>query len=143
MNNIDEKIDEMPMHEMTGDEALEQLDPNSLAARIERRDTRYFMYCLRSKEEKNKILPKNIPIDFALIYEDQLGFDGWINFAVTWDVSLHDANAIVSRAFSEQEEWERVVHAKFPRIGPNGSIKYPDMRVKEAVDEELKLQGRL
>ena len=143
MISIDEKIDEMPMHKMTGEEAVKQLDPNSLAARLERRDIRYFMYCLRSKAEKNKILPDAIPIDFALIYEAQIGFDEWINFAITWDVSLHDAKVIVSREFSEQEEWERVVHAKFPKIGPNGTIEYPDMRIKKAMDLELKKQGRL
>ena len=143
MTSIDEKIDEIPMHEMTGDEALKLLDPNSLAARVERRDTRYFMYCLRSKAEKNKVLPDSIPVDFALRYENQIGFDGWINFATTWDVSLHDASIVVSRAFSEVEEWERVLHAKFPQIQPDGSVKYPDMRVKEAIDTELKEQGRL
>lgn len=134
---IDNVIDEIPMHEMTGEEAVKLLNPNSLKARIYRKNTRYKLYCLKSREEKGKIIPSNITEEFVKHYEDQHGFDGWKNFAVNWDVALHDPDTIVARMFSDEEEWHRIVMAKFPQIQPDGSVKYPDLRVKEAIDAEV------
>lgn len=142
--DIDDQIDKIPMHEMTGAKAAEQINPNSLRARLKRRKIRYFMYRLRTLEEKNHdIMPKNVPEGFVELYESQHGFDGWANFAVTWDISLHDTELVMSRMFSEAEEWERIVMAKFPQIQHDGSIKYPDMAVKKAVDEEAIHQDEL
>ena len=56
---------------------------------------------------------------------------------------LHDPDVLVSRMFSEEEEWHRIIMAKFPTIQPDGTIKYPDMRVKEAVDKEAVNQAEL
>ena len=99
------------------------------------------MYSMRSAEN-GKTLPEDIPDDFSEKYETQRGFDGWKNFATTWDVSLHNPEVIMSRMFSEEEEWERVVLAKFPQIQHDGSIKYPDMSVKEKVDKEIEEQTK-
>ena len=160
--SIDEQIDELPMHEMTGEEALKMIDPNSFSHRITRRDVRYKLYCKRTEAEnainiavatkvkekhpkvkipRKVVLPK-IDKEFVKLYEEQDGFDGWKNFATTWDVALHDATVVVSRAFSEAEEWDRVVRAKFPKIEPGGKIVYPDMAVKKAVDAEAELQAK-
>lgn len=140
--SIDETIDDLPMHEMTGEEAVAQINPNSLTARLERRKVRYALYCMRSKQE-GKTLPNDFDSTLPSKFEEQDGFDGWKNFAITWDVALHDTYKVVSRHFSEAEEWERVVQAKFPQLQPDGSVKYPDMAVKRAVDKEVKNQAKL
>lgn len=139
---IDELIDELPMHEMDAEEAISQLDPNSLAARLERRNIRYALYCMRSKQE-GKNMPEDFDYNLTDKFEKQDGFDGWKNFATTWDVALDNPYSVVSRHFSEAEEWERVVQAKFPQIQPDGSVKYPDMKVKKAVDKEAKNQEKI
>jgi len=147
-SDIDIQIDKIKMHEMTGEEALKQINPNSLKARLNRRQIRYWLYKIKgSLTERSDgtftTLPEDIPSGFQESYEEQHGFDGWGNFAVTWDVELHDPEVLVSRLFSEEEEWHRIIMAKFPQIQPDGSIKYPDMRVKKAVDEEIKNQEEL
>jgi len=142
-SDIDIQIDKIEMHEMTGEEALKQINPNSLKARLKRRQIRYWLYSLKSNFLSNKKLSDKIPKGFKEKYEEQHGFDGWGNFAATWDVELHDPEVLVSRLFSEEEEWHRIIMAKFPQIQPDGSIKYPDMRVKKAVDEEIKNQEEL
>lgn len=136
MTELDTQIDEIEMTEMTGKEALRQIDPNGLAARLKRRDTRYMLYTMKRCEEKGWDLPKKqgYTKKFIKSYESQVGFNGWDNFAVTWDVALHDPETIVSRMFSEQEEWERTIKAKFPQILPGGKIIYPDLSVKEKVE---------
>ena len=46
------------------------------------------------------------------------------------------ATLIISKAFSELEEWENVVRAKFPMIEPGtGKVSYPDVKVKEKIME--------
>ena len=136
---IDTEIDDLPMHEMDTEKAIAKLDPNSIQARIKRKQIRYQLYCLRSQTE-GKPLPENLDKTLVGHFMLQPGFDGFKNFAVTWDVALHDPMKVVSRNYSETEEWDRVVQAKFPQIQPDGSIKYPDMKVKEAVDTEYKKQ---
>lgn len=139
---IDEVIDDLPMHKMTGEEAIKKVNPNSLSARLERRQVRYALYCMRSKQE-GKILPEDFDSTLPSKFEEQEGFDGWSNFAITWDVTLHNPYKITSRHFSEAEEWERVVQAKFPQIQPDGTVRYPDLSVKIAVDKESKNQAKL
>lgn len=139
-STIDEVIDDLPLHEMTEEEMENAIDPNSMAARLERRQVRYWLYCLRSNAEKEKPLPDSLPAGFRSRYVDQLGFDGWENFAVNWDVALHDPSTIVSREHSEAEVWDLVVQAKFPQLTPDGSVKYPDLSVQRAVEEELEKQ---
>jgi len=146
-SEIDKQIDDIAMHEMTGEEALKQINPNSLRARVKRRDVRYLLYKFRGSVIERSDgsftqLPDNIPKGFKKKYEDQDGFDGWKNFSITWDVALHDPELIINRMFSEEEEWQRIIQAKFPQIQPDGKIKYPDMRVKKAVDKEIKLQAK-
>ena len=93
---IDDQIDNLPMHEMSTEEALKAIDPNSLAARLTRRKVRYFLYCLRSQLD-GKTMPADFPADLPGKIMLQKGFDGWANFANTWDVSLHDPYLVVSR----------------------------------------------
>jgi len=132
--DIDDQIDEIEMSEMTGDEAIKQIDPNGLSARIVRRESRYKLYKIRYAIDKDKKIPKAYSKKFRKSYEEQVGFDGWHNFAITWDVALHDPATVVSRMFSEAEEWERTVKAKFPQILPGGKIVYPDLSVQEKVE---------
>ena len=134
-NPIDTQIDDLPMHDMETIDALASIDPNSLKARLERKRIRYFLYCLRSMDQ-GKEGPEDIPADLIGKITLQKGFTGWHNFAVNWDVALNNPYKVVSRQYSEEEEWERVVMAKFPQIKPDGNVEYPDMDVKKAVDEE-------
>ena len=145
---IDRQIDKIEMHEMTGEEALKLINPNSLKARLNRKKIRYWLYAHKSvlklrNDGSERPLPDDVPKGFKEKYEEQHGFDGWENFATTWDVELHDPDVVISRMFSEEEEWQRVILAKFPQIQPDGSIKYPDMRVKKAVEKEAKIQEDL
>lgn len=133
---IDNEIDEIEMTEMTGAEASVKLDTTSLNDRIVRRDVRYKMYKIKHLIGKEAKIPERIATEeFVKSYEDQVGFDGWDNFAVTWDVALHDPDTVVSRMFSEDEEWERTIRAKFPQIEPGGKINYPDLSVQKKVEE--------
>lgn len=135
MTEIDASIDEIEMTDITGDEALAQIDPNGLSARLTRREARYKLYKIRYALEKGKKLSNAKKAKKEReFYEDQVGFDGWENFAMSWDVALHNPDVIVSRMFTETEEWERTVLAKFPRIEPGGKIVYPDLSVQKKVE---------
>ena len=139
---IDDIIDDLPMHEMDTIDALASINPNSLRARLDRRKVRYFLYSLRSIETGKKA-PADLPKELASQIESQDGFDGWKNFANTWDVALNNPYKVVSRRFSEEEEWDRVVQAKFPKIKPDGGVHYPDMEVKAKVDDEIENQKEI
>jgi len=136
---IDDQLDTMDS-EFTGAQMSKKLNPNSIQARILRRDTRYKLYTIRTCV--GKALPITESAEFLQNFQTQLGFDGWDKFAITWDVSLNDPFKVVSRKFSEIEEWENTVKAKFPQIQPDGSVKYPDLNVKKSVDKEAKKQTK-
>lgn len=66
-------------------------------------------------------------------FESNPGFMGWRWFGVTWDVAMDDPMRIVRRDISVAEEWEQIIRSKFPTIGEDGRVTYPDISVKEKV----------
>lgn len=102
--------------------------------RRERKVVRYKLYRLRTEAE-GKSGAQEIDKQFRTQFESQPEFKGWRFFGQLWDVSLVDPYVVVGRDFTEQEEWESIVRAKFPQIAPDGSgrVVYPDIEVKRRV----------
>jgi hypothetical protein len=136
---VDDTIDAMK-DGLTGEQMNKAINPNAISARIRRKNTRYNLYSLKNATISGNVL--DISDDFKSIYTMQDGFDGWSNFAITWDVALDQPEKVVSRRFSDEEEWERTVQAKFPQVQADGSIKYPDLKVERAVKEEATRQAK-
>lgn len=110
---------------------------SGMPLRRQRKELRYKCYRMRTEATEGPSPPNGFREAVAHL-ETMKGFDGWKNFAITWDISMEDITKIVSRQFSEFEEWDRVVKAKFPIIEPGGNIVYPDKKVEEAVKAAAK-----
>ncbi|MEA3242324.1 MAG: hypothetical protein U9Q19_02650 [Pseudomonadota bacterium] len=65
-------------------------------------------------------------------------FGGWRWYGENWDVDLHNPMRVVHRDHSKEEEWDKIVRSKFPILGPDGRVTYPDITVKEAVERETR-----
>lgn len=139
---LDETIEELELDSMTEKEITDTVNAFSsegLKLRAERKKVRYKLYRLRTEAEGK--CASDVDDEFKKSFASQEGFDSWRMFATTWDVSMTDPMKVVSRALSEQEEWDNVVMSKFPQIKPDGKIVYPDIQVKKKVDAESKKRG--
>lgn len=92
----------------------------SLRPLLTRRRVRYRCFRLRSEASEGKELPDVIPDGFKEYFEAQKWFDGWANFAVTWDVGdpmdperrgSDDPLKAVPRYLSVWEEWDEEIEA--------------------------------
>lgn len=136
---LDKELEEVELADMSIDEVektVKAFSTEGLKIRSDRKKVRYQLYRLRTEAE-GKCANASTE-EFIKSFEDQEFFDGWNNFATTWDVSFDDPMRIVHRTLSEQEEWDNVVKAKFPQITHDGKVVYPDMKVKAKVDKEAK-----
>lgn len=140
---LDKEIDELELADMTQEEITEKIKAFSVEGirlRTERKKVRYQLYRLRTEAEGK--CASDSTKKFKKSFEKQEGFDGWRQFATTWDVAMDDPNRVVSRALSEQEEWDNVVASKFPQIRADGRIVYPDLKVKKRVEAEAKKRSK-
>ena len=139
---LENKIEELELDEMSEEEindTVKAFSSEGVKLRADRKKIRYKLYRLRTESEGK--CASDVDDDFKEIFENQDGFDSWRMFATTWDVSMTDPRKVVSRALSEQDEWDNVVRSKFPQIKPDGKIVYPDIQVKQKVDAESKKRG--
>lgn len=136
---LDEQIEDLDeLHNMTETEIERTVSAFSTEGRdlrARRKDVRYRLYRLRT--EKEGLAASGQEDDFRERFESQPGFDGWLNFAMTWDVAFDDPYRIVSRRHSEVEEWEEVLRAKIPII-QDGQVVYPDINVRKRVEAHLR-----
>lgn len=71
----------------------------------QRRRIRYHLYRLRSEHEDLVPATKESK-RIGAYYESEQGFDGWLNFARTWDVAHEGSHdRIVTRLHTEEQEW--------------------------------------
>lgn len=145
---LDEKLDALDeldggIHDLTP-EQLEETSREILWSsgaafklRRARKEVRYKLYRLRTEAE-GKCSAHHIDAEFRASFEGQPLFKGWRFFGELWDVALIDPMTIVSRANSEQEEWDAVIRAKYPQVTPGGKVVYPDLTVKKRVEAAAK-----
>jgi hypothetical protein len=137
--DLDEQIEALEdLHEMTETEIERTVSAFSVEGRelrAQRKNIRYRLYRLRT--EKEGLSASGETDDFRQRFENQAGFDGWLNFAVTWDVAFEDPYRIVSRRLSQEEEWNEVLRAKIPII-KDGKLVYPDINVRKRVEAHLR-----
>lgn len=147
MTGIPEAIDDMDENitDMSEQDFIRVIAGNSREAfefRRVRKKIRYHLYRFQTER-----LGGPASIDKTGLRERFEGmslFQGWRFFGVTWDVALDDPMQIVSRDHSVAEEWEQIIRAKFPQIEPGtGKVRYPDIKVKQAVEKEAALQAKV
>lgn len=139
IKKLDDKIEDIELADMSEEEitrTVKAFSSEGMKMRAERKAVRYQLYRLRTESE-GKCAAESTK-KFVKAFESQDIFDGWRNFGTTWDVSLEDPMLIVRRDLSEQEEWDNIVRSKFPQITHDGKVVYPDIKVKEKVDKEVK-----
>lgn len=131
---LDTEIESLELHNMSQTEierTVTAFSPEGVTLRAERKKVRYRLYRLRT--EKAGKCSSGEKKEFREKFEKQPFFDGWQNFAVSWDVAFDDPYRIVHRQLSEQEEWDEVMKAKYPVI-KQGRVVYPDINVRKAVE---------
>ena len=104
-----------------------------------RKKVRYQLYRLRTDAEGK--CSAQSTAEFKKRFESNPMFGGWRFFGVTWDVAFDDPYRIVHKDISEQEEWEELIKAKFPTIGADGKISYPDINVRKKIEAHAKKQA--
>lgn len=137
VEKLDSEIEDLQLSEMSSSEierTVAAFSPEGVQLRAARKKIRYQLYRLRTEAEGKASATSTK--EFIKAFESQPLFDGWRFFATTWDVAFENPMRIVHKDKSEQEEWDEVVAAKFPRITPGGGIEYPDIKVRKAVEAE-------
>lgn len=87
-------------------------------AGLTRRQIRYLLRRIRTKEESGINLPK-LPKGFRKSFEEQDKFRGWLAYQVTWDVDDSGWN-IVFLDKSLEEQWNETLMEKVPEL-PSGT----------------------
>lgn len=80
-----------------------------------KRKVRYLCYCMKRKhsgESDNMRVPEK----FIEYYQSHKGFEGWTNFAVTWDVVPEEPHVLYARTFSVEEEWNATIRRVVPEL---------------------------
>ena len=83
---------------------------------LPRRKIRYWLYRFRT-EATGGAKATNAPRGMKVHFESKPYFDGWDGFANTWDVDNEDPFKIVSRRFTELEEWEATLRKVLRNVG--------------------------
>lgn len=141
VEKLDDEVEEIELHNKSAADIEKIVSGMSMEARNIRglrKHIRYQLYRLKSEAEGRAC---NVSEEgFKETFECQEGFDGWKNFAMTWDVKLDQPEVVIARKLSETEAWENVIKSKFPTI-KNGVVIYPDIKVKKKVEAEIKVQS--
>lgn len=138
-DKLEDKIEDLELDEMKSselDELVTQLPTSAMELRRLRKKLRYHLYRLRTEALGGPA--SAAPTELKKKYEETEGFGEWKNFAETWDVAFEDPYRVVHRDTSEQEEWKALMLAKFPQINHDGSVSYPDLKVKKKVEANRK-----
>ena len=97
----------------------EDIEREALRPLLQRRRIRYLLYRLQAEAAEDKPRP-DLPEGFEEFFESQKWFDGWGNFAVTWDVGdpmdeesrgSADPFEVLPRYMSVWEEWDEEIEA--------------------------------
>ena len=86
-----------------------------------RQQVKYLLARLRAHAESGAELPE-IPEGFRESFSRQVHWKGWINYHVSWDVADDDHWVVVSRAKSQEQEWNEDRVKVIPVITPEGEI---------------------
>ena len=142
-DKLEQDIEDIELHnksEKDVEKVISALSAEGMELRRIRKTVRYQLYRLKAEAEGRCA---SVSEDgFREQFEEQLLFDGWRNFSVSWDVAMDDPYRIVHRIRSAADEWNDIVKAKFPSIAPGGKITYPDVNVRKKVEAEAELQSK-
>lgn len=136
------EIEELELADMSAseiEEVIAAMSQEGLELRRARKKVRYQLYRCRTESEGKGAA--EVDDEFKKRFEEQPFFDRWQFFGTTWDVAFDDPYRIVHKDKSEQEEWDELVAAKFPTVGHDGKITYPDIKVRKRVEDEAKSRG--
>jgi len=139
---LETEIEELELADMSASEiekTVAAFSEEGMQIRAERKKVRYQLYRCRTESEGK--CGSDSEEDFKQVFESQPFFDGWRFFGTTWDVAFDDPYRIVHKDKSEQEEWDELVAAKFPSIGHDGKVTYPDINVRKSVEGEARKRG--
>lgn len=73
-----------------------------------RHDLRYACFRIQKEINEGVECPQEMK-DLVKSIEDMEGFEGWQNFAVTWDISHPDPITVVQRMWSIEQEHEQML----------------------------------
>ena len=73
-------------------------------------------------EYPERELEVEVPEGFKEAFENQVAFQGWINYHVTWDVTREDPWSVKHRTESLIAEWHRELLRVVPVFTPTGEI---------------------
>ena len=141
---LEDEIEDIKLESMTTSEikkTIKSFSTEGMELRAKRKKIRYQLYRLRTESEGK--FGSDSTDEFRESFEKQPFFGGWKFFATNWDVAFDDPMRIVHRELSEQDEWDELVAAKFPTIGHDGKVSYPDINVRNAVEKEAIDRGLL
>jgi hypothetical protein len=136
------EIEELELADMSAsevDQFVAAMSPEGLELRRARKKVRYKLYRCRTESEGKGA--SEVDDEFKQLFETQESFDRWKLFGTTWDVAFDDPYRIVHKDKSEQEEWDELCAAKFPSVGHDGKITYPDIKVRKRVEQEAEKRG--
>jgi hypothetical protein len=86
-----------------------------------RHDIRYACFRVQKELAEGVKCPKKLH-KLVQPLEELKGFEGWRNFAVTWDVSTPDPPTIVKRMWSIEQEHEQMLE-RSSKVIPSGNKK--------------------
>jgi len=142
VEDLDNEVEELELHDKSEkdiEKIVSGMSNEARNIRAMRKHIRYQLYRLKSEAEGRA---SNVSEEgFKEKFEVQRGFDGWKMFSISWDVKLDDPEVVIARKLSEIEEWDALMESKFPTI-KNGVVVYPDIKVKEKVEAEIKVQNK-
>lgn len=139
---LDLQIEELELADLSVPEigdVIAAMSQEGLELRRARKKVRYKLYRCRTESEGKG--SSEVDEEFKQRFETQPSFDKWQFFGTTWDVSFDDPYRIVHKDKSEQEEWDELCAAKFPSVGHDGKITYPDIKVRKRVEQEAEKRG--
>lgn len=88
-------------------EALKEKELNTSQLRL-RHDVRYACFRVQKELVEGVECPDELK-DKVKEVEDMEGFEGWRNFAITWDISTPDPIQIVKRMWSIEQEHNQML----------------------------------
>lgn len=145
LEKLDDEIEELDdsihkMDETEVEEVVSGLSMRGMTFRRDRKDVRYKLYRLRTEADGGPA--SEVDEEFKKKFEEHDLFGGWRFFAITWDVAFDDPFRCVHRDKSGVQEWDELVKAKFPQVGPGGKVAYPDINVRKKVEKNLRKEKK-
>jgi len=105
VEELDTEIEELELADMSETEiekTVAAFSDEGMELRAKRKKVRYQLYRLRTESEGK--CGADSTEEFKAQFDAQDKFDGWKNFASTWDVAFDEPTRIVHKTKSEQEE---------------------------------------